>query len=337
MSQVNIYKPKNGYEACELFDNREKLSALELRNLRKHLKVHPDDLKGRLLMMAHLQFPKSKSGWEELVRHYIWFIENYPEHPTHLSLMFPWKAESLHFEAVSKCWKMTLSANSDNGKVLGNAGYFFCLMEPKLSHRMLKKAFKLRPKDIRILQLYYHSARVMFVFEKKPCRDVLLAGEMLFQQLKVKEHKASVAWNLLKFAAWSKDATKCKKLAKYVLVNYPKGTYFEAQARHHANFYLGWCAFISDDMRGFEHYLNLAEQIKFKTGMLEFGVIYRDLKNIKTREGILNYLQCCVDSDVGWNVKSFLRALRNNSKVDIKSYWSQEVLHDEFYNWILHY
>lgn len=76
----SVYKLKNGYEAMELFVQPVKLTSPELKLLRKHLKEHLEHLAARLKLMGNIQFSKTAKVWEKLVRHHIWFIENYPEH-----------------------------------------------------------------------------------------------------------------------------------------------------------------------------------------------------------------------------------------------------------------
>lgn len=333
----SVYKPKNGDEAMELFVQPVKLSTLELKALRKHIKDHPNDLESRLKLMGNIQVPRAAKVWEELICHYIWFIENFPEHPTHLYLMFPWMEESPHYQKVSKCWKKMMRLHSENGALLGNAGSFFRLIEPALALKAFKKAASLEPKNVRILERYYSTALIMIAFKKISAKETLKIGISLFDCLKEKSHRVSLASNLMGVAAWAKDEVRCKKFAKFVLANYPEGAYFYTWAIHSSHIYLAWCAFRKGDLKGFELHLQQAERIPIEIGYDPYCIIYRDLNKLSTRDRILDYLKFCLDSNSGWLIKTKMREIRSDSKVDLNSYLYHELTMTDFYNWSLEY
>jgi len=138
------------------------LSEKEVCQLEKRIKENPSDVAIRLQLIGY--YNKLDRFTESAFEHILWMIENrardYVWYST-LSLSAH-KLSSEQFAKFRERWLEQVATDKSDAKVNGNAAYSIGAKDFETSERLLRRAQKLNPRDVRwtrrLAQIYRHEA-----------------------------------------------------------------------------------------------------------------------------------------------------------------------------------
>ncbi len=294
---------ENGWQITQSW----KLSASEVKKLERKLKVSPDDLYSRLLLVGYYgqHVYVSKKARKQHQKQFLWILKYAPASAasdTHLQTIFPSEPA---YQQAKKLWGEHLRREPTNLRILENAAIFFLINESPRASRLFKRAHALDPTNPhwseRLAQVFSFGCKGL---DEKVHRA---AGKRWLDQMELalaltkdKQDQFGLLDDLARAAFAAGDFEKARRYARRLLrqaARLKEGA-DRSDAIHRGNIVLGKMALIKGNVSEANRRLLMSGQVSGSPVLGSFGPNLRLAKQLLERGErgvVVKYFRLCIN------------------------------------------
>ena len=268
--------------------------------IEKKVEKNPFDYVARIKLLGYYMTGDN----EPFARHYIWFVENSPEHEILSDVQLRWHGEKeKNYRRIKKHWKKLLSIPGAQPKTFSNAANFFASCEPEISVSYVESAKRKDPwNTIWQYELIGYYRTYSIEVGSRKCKQILdkalKCSKFLERRNISDEDKADVLRSVAQIAINGKKFEIAEEYAKKLGKFAQRQRTSEARVKsiHFSKILLGEIAYEKGFIDAACHHLCDSSRVKlpsiFGSFAPDFGLASRLLLDGRVEE-VIYYLENC--------------------------------------------
>jgi len=292
-------------DTSDLMMKGHNLSSQEADDLEAKLKVSPNDLSIRAILLGYYSGKNERPLIEARQNHVLWVIENHPES----ELAGSSECEVLkslneeHYTQARKVWLKQLELHENEVTVLGNAASFFFLEDKELAESLLKRAEIMDPGNPEWPEQLGHlySLELGDTFGKTRRQAAARSLEKYERALSLADNEfdeADLLGRVAKAAFEAGNMVKAKAQAAALLGKYGqnKDSYGYDDAVFDGNQVLGRVALRTGNIASAKRHLLASARISGSPVLSSFGpdmTLAKELLEKRQQTAVVEYLHLC--------------------------------------------